>query len=108
MMLSSLSKVALAAAVAAGLAACQSPGERAVGGALIGGGGGALIGSALGGRRGALAGAAIGATGGAIAGAASTPEARPIYREPEPYYYERRPRCPYGYWRDEFGDIYCR
>jgi hypothetical protein len=52
-----------AAILAAGLSltACNSPGERAVGDALIGGGSGALIGGAIGGRRGALAGAGIGA-----------------------------------------------
>jgi osmotically inducible lipoprotein OsmB len=100
-------------ALAAGLAACNSPGERAVGGALIGGGSGALVGGALGGRRGALAGAGIGAAGGAIVGAATTPqpvygEPRPIYVEPEPVYRQPRPRCPYGAYEDEYGNVYCR
>ncbi len=102
---------ALAVAAAVGLGGCQSPGERAVGGALIGGGSGALIGGALGGRRGALTGAAIGGVGGAIAGAATTPEPaygyrRPVYVE-EPVYV-RRPRCPYGVVYDEFGNAFCR
>jgi osmotically inducible lipoprotein OsmB len=99
-----------------GLTACNSPGERAVGGALIGGGSGALIGGALGGRRGALAGAGIGAAGGAIIGASTTPQ--PVYRDPgygEPVYadrgYYRQPRrtgCPYGAEQDEYGNVYCR
>jgi hypothetical protein len=55
------------------LAGCNSPGDRAAGGAVIGGATGALIGAAVsGGRPGAtLAGAAIGATGGAIVGAST-------------------------------------
>jgi predicted lipid-binding transport protein (Tim44 family) len=55
------------------LGACNSPGERAVGGALIGGGAGALLGGAVAGSRGVLAGAAIGAIGGSVIGAATTP-----------------------------------
>jgi osmotically inducible lipoprotein OsmB len=95
-------------ATALGLSACNSPGERAVGGALIGGGSGALIGGALGGRRGALAGAGVGAAGGAILGAATTPQpvyAEPVYAEPA---YRPRPRCPYGTYQDEYGNLYCR
>jgi osmotically inducible lipoprotein OsmB len=95
---------------AGGLTACNSPGERAVGGALIGGGSGALVGGALGGRRGALAGAGIGAAGGAIVGAATTPQ--PVYAQPAPVYEQepvyRRPRCPYGVYEDEYGNVYCR
>jgi hypothetical protein len=95
---------------AGGLTACNSPGERAVGGAVIGGGSGALIGGALGGRRGALLGAGIGVASGAVIGATTAPQpvyARPapIY-EPEPVY--RRPRCPYGVYEDEYGNVYCR
>jgi uncharacterized protein YcfJ len=95
------------AIVAAGLSltACNSPGERAVGGALIGGGSGALIGGAIGGRRGALAGAGIGAAGGAIVGATTTPQPQPVYAEPV---YRPRPRCPYGVYQDEYGNLYCR
>jgi osmotically inducible lipoprotein OsmB len=99
-----------AAIVAVGLSltACNSPGERAVGGALIGGGSGALIGGAFGGRRGALAGAGIGAAGGAIIGATTAPQpvyAAPAYEEPV---YRPRPRCPYGVYQDEYGNLYCR
>ncbi|MGV2980050.1 hypothetical protein ACERNI_07570 [Camelimonas sp. ID_303_24] len=56
--------------VTMGLAACQTPGERAVGGAAIGGLAGAAIGGAATGTGGgALAGAALGAGAGAIVGA---------------------------------------
>jgi len=76
------------------VAACETPGERAVGGAAIGGLAGAAIGGAATGRAGgALAGAAIGAAGGAIVGSATAP---------------RRSPCPYGTYRDRFGNIYCR
>jgi osmotically inducible lipoprotein OsmB len=86
----------LITAVAAGAltlsaAACNTPGERAVGGAAIGGLAGAAIGGAATGRgSGALAGAAIGAAGGAIVGAATAP-----------------PPCPYGSYRGYDGRIYC-
>lgn len=73
--------LALAAILAASapLAGCYTPGERAVGGGLIGGLGGAGIGAlASGGLAGpTLAGAAIGAAGGALVGAATAP--RPVY-----------------------------
>jgi osmotically inducible lipoprotein OsmB len=82
-----------------GLSACNSPGE-----------GGGRRGRVSGGRRGALAGAGIGAAGGAIVGAASTPQPRygyeePVYAEPG---YRRGPRCPYGAYQDEYGNVYCR
>ncbi|MCO4054265.1 MAG: hypothetical protein HEQ16_09490 [Bosea sp.] len=69
--------------LAGSLAACNSPGERAVGGGLIGAGSGALIGGlATGNSSGALAGAAIGGAGGAIIGAATAPQyRRGYYRE---------------------------
>lgn len=62
--------------VAASLAGCYTPGERAAGGAVLGGASGALIGAAVsGGRAGpTVAGAALGAAGGAIVGAASAPQ----------------------------------
>ncbi|WP_424361555.1 hypothetical protein [Methylocystis parvus] len=67
-----------AAAIAAPLAGCNSPGERAAGGAVIGGLGGAGIGAlASGGRAGGtLAGAAVGAATGAVVGAATAPPQR--------------------------------
>src|SRR5919107_1649607 len=60
-----------AGALTLSIAACNTPGERAVGGAAIGGLAGAAIGGAATGRAGgALAGAAIGAAGGAGIGLA--------------------------------------
>ena len=81
----------LACALALSLGACYSPGERAGGGALIGGATGAAIGAAASGGRvgGTLAGAALGAAGGAIIGAATAP-------------------CPYGTYQDYYGNVYCR
>jgi len=58
------------------LAGCTNrydPGQRAVGGALIGAGSGALIGAAAGGGPGAALGAAVGAVAGAATGYATTP-----------------------------------
>jgi hypothetical protein len=85
--------VLAAGALTFSVAACETPGERAVGGAAIGGLTGAAIGGAATGRAGgALAGAAIGAAGGAIVGSATAP----------------RSPCPYGTYRDRFGNLYCR
>lgn len=82
--------LALAGAMTMSLTACYSPGERALGGAALGGAAGAAIGAAATGRTsGALAGAAIGAAGGAVVGAATAP-------------------CPYGTYRDIYGNVYCR
>jgi hypothetical protein len=53
-----------------------NPGERALGGGLVGAGTGAVIGATAGGGRGAGIGAAVGGGLGAVAGAATTP-ARP-------------------------------
>jgi hypothetical protein len=61
-----------------GLAGCQTTGERAAGGALIGGGSGALIGGlASRSAGGAVAGGLIGAAAGAMIGAATAP--KPCY-----------------------------
>jgi len=66
---------------------CYTPGERAVGGGIIGGLGGAGIGAlASGGMAGpTLAAAAVGAAGGALVGAATAP--RPHYYRRPRYYY---------------------
>jgi len=64
-----------------GLGACSdpyNPGQRAVGGGLIGGAGGAAIGGLAGGGKGALIGGLGGAALGAGVGAATTPQ-RPAY-----------------------------
>lgn len=69
-----------------GVAACNTPGERAAGGGLIGAATGAGIGAAVGGGRGALAGALIGGAGGALIGAGTAAPVR------ERCYYSRRYR----------------
>ena len=63
------------------LTACTdpySPGQRAVGGGLLGAGGGAAIGGLAGGGRGAGIGALAGGAAGAAGGALTTPQ-RPYY-----------------------------
>ena len=83
-----------AGAMALSVTACNTPGERAVGGALLGGAAGAAIGGAATGRgSGAAAGAAIGAASGAIIGAATTPQAG---------------ACPRGYYLASDGYCYPR
>jgi len=77
-----------AIALLLGLAACTNPydpGQRAVGGALIGAGTGAAIGAAAGGGTGAAIGAATGGAVGAVTGAATTPPPPPP--PPAPGYY---------------------
>lgn len=82
---------ALAGLAALSLGACNTPEDRALGGAGLGALAGAAIGGAATGRAGgALAGAAIGGAGGAIVGASTAP------------------RCPYGTYRDPYGNVYCR
>jgi len=54
-----------------------NPGERAVGGGLLGAGTGAVIGAIAGGGHGAGVGAAVGGGLGAVAGAATTPTPPP-------------------------------
>jgi len=53
------------------------PGQRALGGAALGAGGGAAIGALAGGGRGAAAGALIGGGVGALGGALTTPTPPP-------------------------------
>ncbi len=63
-----------------GLTACTNPydpGQRAVGGGLIGAGAGAALGAAAGGGRGAAIGALAGGAVGAATGAATTPTPPP-------------------------------
>src|SRR5579875_3346171 len=77
----------LALAAGLGLTACTDPydpGQRAVGGGLIGAGAGAALGAAAGGGRGAAIGALAGGAVGAATGAATTP--RPYYGAPPPAY----------------------
>ena len=74
----------------AAIADPYNPGERALGGGLLGAGTGAVIGAIAGGGRGAGIGAAVGGGLGAVAGAATTP-ARPrsAYRHHYHYVHHR-------------------
>src|SRR5438445_13393936 len=72
--------VTVAAALTLGLSACTNPydpGQRAIGGGLIGAGSGALIGGLAAGGPGAAIGAAVGGGVGAVVGAATTPTPPP-------------------------------
>lgn len=62
------------------------PGQRAVGGAVLGAGTGAAIGAITGGGEGAAIGAVAGGALGALGGAATTPTP-PAYAAPAPGYY---------------------
>jgi hypothetical protein len=73
-------------AATAALADPYNPGERALGGGLLGAGTGAVIGGIAGGGRGAGIGAAVGGGLGAVAGAATTP-ARPSSAYRRHYHY---------------------
>ncbi len=98
-----------------GLTACTNPydpGQRAVGGGVLGAGTGAAIGAIAGGGRGAAIGALAGGALGAGTGAVTTPreqrrpeyyQQQPVYQQPAggyypqpaPGYYQQRPA--YGY-----------
>ena len=83
----------------ASLAACTDPydpGQRAVGGGLLGAGTGAAIGALAGGGRGAAIGALAGGALGAAGGAATTPS--PYYGRPayDPGYGYAPPPQAYG------------
>lgn len=90
---------AIALGLAIGLSACTNPydpGQRAVGGGLLGAGAGAAIGAAAGGGHGAATGALIGGALGAVTGAATTPSPPPPgYYPPAPAYYPRNCWDPY-------------
>lgn len=88
--------VGLALVAGLGLSACTNPydpGQRAVGGGLIGAGTGAAIGGLAGGGRGAAIGALAGGALGAAGGAVTTPSPPPAYYQPPAY----QPRPYYGY-----------
>ncbi|HUO54749.1 MAG TPA: glycine zipper domain-containing protein [Rhodoblastus sp.] len=71
-----MATVALAACL--GLSGCNTPQDRAVGGALIGGATGATIGGLASGRAGgAVAGGLLGAAAGGIIGANTAPQSSP-------------------------------
>lgn len=66
----------IAAGLLIGISGCTDPydpGQRAIGGGLLGAGAGAAIGAAAGGGRGAATGALVGGAVGAVTGAATTP-----------------------------------
>jgi hypothetical protein len=96
-MRSSLILLAATLALALPLAGCANttdPGQRALGGAAIGAGGGAVLGGILGGPRGALTGAVLGGAVGAVGGAATAPHGgsggsspRPRPPSNQPYQY---------------------
>jgi len=85
-------KAAVGLLVATGLVlgACSNPydpGQRAIGGGLLGAGGGAALGAIAGGGTGAAIGALAGGALGAAGGAATTPQApRQPYYAPQPGY----------------------
>jgi hypothetical protein len=71
---------ALAIGIALSITACTDPydpGQRAVGGGLLGAGAGAAIGGIAGGGSGALVGGLAGGALGAVGGAATTPQPPP-------------------------------
>lgn len=76
---------ALALGMAVSLGGCSDPydpGQRAVGGGVIGAGAGAAIGGLAGGGSGALAGGLLGGAVGALGGAATAPERPRYYQQP--------------------------
>ena len=75
----------LAALGTAGCTNPNDPGQRAVGGGLIGAGGGALVGGLLGGGTGAAVGAVTGGAVGAGTGYLTTPQ-----QTQQPRYYRNR------------------
>jgi hypothetical protein len=86
------------ATLSLGLAGCTNPydpGQRAIGGGLIGAGAGAALGAAAGGGPGAALGAAIGAGVGAATGIATTPPSYGYGYAPPPPYYAPPPRYYY-------------
>jgi hypothetical protein len=77
-----IGRSAFALGVLLALAGCTDPydpGQRALGGGLIGAGTGAAIGGLAGGGRGAATGALVGGAVGAVGGAVTTPQRPPGY-----------------------------
>lgn len=99
----------VAAGLVLALAGCTNPydpGQRAVGGGLLGAGAGAAIGGAVGGGRGAGIGAAIGGATGALTGAATTPPPPPppgYYGAPQSGYYGPPQSGYYGAPQSGYG-----
>jgi hypothetical protein len=74
------------------------PGQRAIGGGLIGAGTGAAIGGLAGGGRGAATGALIGGAVGAVGGVVTTPTPPPVAPPPA---YGAYPQAPAPAWYPE-------
>src|SRR6476646_9005539 len=91
----SIALIAGALGMTLALSACTNPydpGQRAVGGGLLGAGSGAAIGGLAGGGRGAATGALLGGAVGAVGGAVTAPERpRSYYESPSPGYYPPPP-----------------
>ncbi len=125
MLIKTLSAFVLALSLTSA-AQAQSSGERALGGALIGGAAGAIVGGAVSGNAGgALIGAGVGGATGAIIGSQTgQPErprrvyrdgrpvyrdGRPVYRTAQPVYYEQRRRPARTVCRiNRYGEEVCR
>ena len=100
MTFSTLGRIAAATTLLLGVAACTDPydpGQRAIGGGLLGAGAGAGLGAIAGGGRGAAIGALAGGALGAAGGAATTPRGPGGYYAPQPGYYEQQPPPPVYY-----------
>jgi hypothetical protein len=95
-----LAPCVLAIGLVLSVSACTNPydpGQRAVGGGLLGAGAGAAIGGLAGGGEGAVAGALIGGAVGAVGGAATTPQPPPrAYQQPG--YYPPPPPPAYNHY----------
>ena len=93
-----MKKLLIVAAAGLLLAGCSeySQSDRALGGAAIGAGGGALIGGlATHSVGGAVVGGVLGGAAGAIVGSATTPRAcRARYQDYDGYWHTRRVPCP--------------
>ncbi|APH53985.1 OmpA family protein [Granulibacter bethesdensis] len=88
-------RILLAASILS-LGACTNPydpGQRAIGGAALGAGGGAALGAIAGGGRGAAIGALAGGALGAVGGAVTTPQQNAYPAG----YYQRPAPGRYGY-----------
>jgi hypothetical protein len=102
-----IAQSAVALGMILALSACTDPydpGQRALGGGLIGAGTGAAIGGLAGGGRGAATGALIGGAVGAVGGAVTTPQPPPPgYYQPPGYYppsgYYQQPGYYPGYYQ---------
>ena len=97
--------LSLAMVAGLGLTACTNPydpGQRAVGGGLIGAGAGAALGGIAGGGRGAAIGALAGGTLGAVGGAVTTPTPppQPYYQQAPAYYPAPQPQ---PYYQPRYG-----